>query len=496
LARRHKIGDPDVFYDRLSLEIAELSEEHEGILIRLHVLGDFPSVEYVAFWKDTLDEFQNVACFGYTHRSIEAWGGDQIGEAIQSVKELHPERFRIRWSSPVARADGSVVIDNVPKTNRGDNNEIVCPSQTEDTACCATCALCWEISAAKECIAFIKHGPISDVVALENIEKENEAEEKSIGSPQPVIAQSSLLTGTSPSADAEAGPDNHASQPALNPQFAVRAVKPVKIHGLLPAVVTSDYPECILVDPTSLSIEGSYQRDLSAKSLKLIRKIVNEWNWAKFKPPICAKGDDGLFVIDGQHTAIAAATHPGVHRIPIMVVARKQESHRASAFVSQNNDRVAMSPLQLFHARVTARDETCVSVFKEVLVAGMDIPKSPPQKGSAKPGQIVSINQILAEYKSLKKESFISLMECLSATKFAPINSTIIRSAGICVRRADKDPFHGVGSWSTIGEMIGQCYNSASFEAESIVASVNLGVGKYHGGASIIEELCQGYLDG
>src|SRR5688572_2370267 len=46
LARRHRIGDADVFFDRLALEIAELLDDNVGLLIRLHVLGDFPSVEY------------------------------------------------------------------------------------------------------------------------------------------------------------------------------------------------------------------------------------------------------------------------------------------------------------------------------------------------------------------------------------------------------------------------------------------------------------------
>jgi hypothetical protein len=115
MARRHRIGDPEVFFDRLGLEIAELLDEHEGLLIRLHVLGDFPSPEYVAFWKDVLDTYENVACFGYTHRATTKWGGDEIGDAIASVKSAYPSRFRIRWSSPTDRADGATVIDYIPE---------------------------------------------------------------------------------------------------------------------------------------------------------------------------------------------------------------------------------------------------------------------------------------------------------------------------------------------------------------------------------------------
>jgi hypothetical protein len=158
MARRHRIGDADVFFDRLGFEIMELlDEEPAGLSIRLHVLGDFPSVEYVSFWKEVLDENPNVMCWGYTHRAPTNWGGDEIGDAIQAVKDAHPERFRIRWSTDVARPDSAIILDHVPRGARGPNQEIVCPAQTDATACCATCSLCW--GAPNENIGFIKHGP-------------------------------------------------------------------------------------------------------------------------------------------------------------------------------------------------------------------------------------------------------------------------------------------------------------------------------------------------
>jgi hypothetical protein len=112
------------------------------------------------------------------------------------------------------------------------------------------------------------------------------------------------------------------------------------------------------VDPSTLIVEVGYQRDLSGKSLRLIKNIVANWDWAKFKPPVCAYSPDGLFVIDGQHTAIAAASHPGIKKIPVMVVHRPDIEDRAAAFVSQNMNRVAMSPLQIFHAQLVAGDKT------------------------------------------------------------------------------------------------------------------------------------------
>jgi hypothetical protein len=152
MARRHRIGDPEVFYQRLEAEIKEILSEEFGLLIRLHVLGDFPNIENVAFWSDMLAEHDALACYGYTH-----WGRDtEIEKAIAAVKEAYPDRFRIRWSGQDI-PDGSIVIEYVPQKPRTKDGALVCPSQTDSTACCATCALCWD--APHETIAFIKHGP-------------------------------------------------------------------------------------------------------------------------------------------------------------------------------------------------------------------------------------------------------------------------------------------------------------------------------------------------
>jgi hypothetical protein len=82
--------------------------------------------------------------------------------------------------------------------------------------------------------------------------------------------------------------------------------------------------------------------------VKLIRKIVQTWDWSRMKPPICARDESGrLFVVDGQHTSIAAARHPGIKKIPVMIVNVDTVEGRASAFIGHNRDRVAMTSMQL-----------------------------------------------------------------------------------------------------------------------------------------------------
>lgn len=422
LARRHRIGDADVFFDRLGFEIAELLDEHPGLLIRLHVLGDFPSAEYVAFWKDVLDEYPNVACFGYTHRSPISWGGDEIGDAIQAVKDAHPQRFRIRWSGLVARADGAVIINEVPRGARAGDNSIVCPSQRDATACCATCALCWE--APHESIAFVKHGRQS---------AEAEAEAATVA----MRAQPTLLSEKEGGGAAVAREERGA---AAEPASDLRRVQGIKMPSVKPTLIPmQDTPEMRKVKPTDLIVEEQYQRQLSGKSIRLIKKIVGGWDWAKFKPPVCAESADGLFVIDGQHTAIAAASHPHIVTIPVMVVKRDLIERRAAAFVSQNTQRVVMTPLQIFHAEVVAGDKAATGILKTAIRAGATIPRSPPTKDKAKPGEVVSMSALRKLWAHGKPEHMERVLR-IAVMSGKPLNSLLLR--GIHLALLETEPHH------------------------------------------------------
>ncbi|RWF44270.1 MAG: hypothetical protein EOS65_02525 [Mesorhizobium sp.] len=411
MARRHRIENSDVFFDRLGFEIVELLDhEPEGLSIRLHVLGDFPSVEYVSFWKEVLDENPNVMCWGYTHRAPTNWGGDEIGDAIEAVKDAHPDRFRIRWSSDVAKLDGAIVIDYVPDGPRTANRELVCPAQTDATACCATCGLCWEQP--RECIAFVKHGRMSADV-------EAEAVTQAMRAPAPLQSEEK-------GAGAALAREDEGAGAAIEPDQ--RRVQGIKLAGMKPMIVPMDSePECRMVPPSDLLVEESYQRGLSGKSMRLIRKIISGWDWAKFKPPVVAESDAGLFVIDGQHTAIAAASHPTIRRIPVMVVKRDRIQDRAEAFVSQNTERVVMSPLQIFHAEVIAKNPSTFEMLKAVIRAGCTVPRTLPKKGQEQPGEIVSIHALRHVWASGKPDHFERVLRIAKLSGQTPCNTTLIR---------------------------------------------------------------------
>ncbi len=115
------------------------------MLVRLHVLGDFFSVEYVAFWQRMLDLLPGLHVYGYTARN-----GCEIAGAIDDLNE-HP-RCWIRFSDGEEGQFRAVTVDSEEQAATA--GAIVCPVQTGKTDCCGTCALCWSTP---KTIAFLRH---------------------------------------------------------------------------------------------------------------------------------------------------------------------------------------------------------------------------------------------------------------------------------------------------------------------------------------------------
>lgn len=271
-ARRHAPG-PE-FEKKLESEIWAKSREHpSGFVVRLHVLGDFYSSEYVAVWARLLSKHPQVHAYGYTARIADN-EDRSIGEAIVALRSRYPDRFVVRSSEPAPVKGGATVIDRTPEAANVPEG-LVCPAEREATACCATCGLCWEPASRDKTIVFVRHGK-----------------------------------GSSKGAAA-------ARTAAETDESGMRRVQPLESMKSLAGSARNDPPTMLWVKPTELCVDETYQRTLSRKSMSLITKIVQGWDWTHFKPPIVVKDEerDLFFVLDGQHTAIAAASHPGIQQI-------------------------------------------------------------------------------------------------------------------------------------------------------------------------------------
>ncbi|WP_417724593.1 hypothetical protein [Salipiger sp.] len=133
-------------------EIKALIHVHRKVLIRLHVVGDFPTEEYASFWRAMLDLHSGLHLFIFTaHRSSTAIGG-----AVASLAETG--RAWVRHSGQTGD-HGAITLDfPTEKTRIGDMT--VCPEQRHAISeplrqtHCGSCGLCW---AGNTGIAFIEH---------------------------------------------------------------------------------------------------------------------------------------------------------------------------------------------------------------------------------------------------------------------------------------------------------------------------------------------------
>lgn len=142
---------PRVFDDgtleiRLMGELAHLNALHPaGFIVRLHVLGDFYSVDYVGFWRRALVHFPALHLWGFTARQPS----DPIGRAVLLMMQDNLERCSMRVSAGGLPELCSEVVDRAEQATG-----IVCPAELDPDRSCATCGLCWT---SERTITFLRH---------------------------------------------------------------------------------------------------------------------------------------------------------------------------------------------------------------------------------------------------------------------------------------------------------------------------------------------------
>jgi hypothetical protein len=213
----------------------------------------------------------------------------------------------------------------------------------------------------------------------------------------------------------------------------LRLIRPLRLPSINHSQDLGELPRFEWMRPTTLFVDEKYQRGLSKRSISLIRKVVRDWNWNRMKPPIVVEHENGYEVIDGQHTAIAAATHPHINSIPVLVVKAGAFSERAEAFVRHNADRIAITPPQLFHARVAAGNEDAIAVQRIATEAGLKILKSP--KLVYEPGDTVAVQSLMQIYTSAGPAALRRVCEIVAYGKLTPVPSVVIKAIRVLVSK-------------------------------------------------------------
>ncbi|PZU93096.1 MAG: hypothetical protein DI527_07560 [Chelatococcus sp.] len=200
-------------------------------------------------------------------------------------------------------------------------------------------------------------------------------------------------------------------------------------EGWTPAELETFQPRFEWVAPSSLLIDSKYQRNLTEASVRLIHRIAAGWSWRRFKPPICAETDAGLHILDGQHTAIGAATHGGIQTIPVMIVEGADQLERARAFLGHNRDRVGLTALSLFHAAVAAGDESAETVMQVCGRAGVKVLRTVRPQGVFEIAETVAVAALAALCRRRTAMQARVVLELLAQARLAPITSDAIKAA-------------------------------------------------------------------
>lgn len=200
-------------------------------------------------------------------------------------------------------------------------------------------------------------------------------------------------------------------------------------------------PKMVWVDPCSIYVDDDYQRDLNRRSFALVRRIVEGFAWRKLKPPIVVDVGGKLHCVNGQHTAIAAATL-GVPKIPVFVVDAGKIEQRADSFVSHNRDQLPMASLDLYRARLTAGDKDALDVQTVCRLAGVRLRNISPQSKIA-PGDCPAIGTIARVVKRRGVKKARAILEALVKAGRAPIAAAEIDAVELvlCVDRLELTAF-------------------------------------------------------
>lgn len=221
---------------------------------------------------------------------------------------------------------------------------------------------------------------------------------------------------------------------------------PESLRGIEPAKIGARLPKFEIVDPTTLFVEEAYQRSFSAASIKLIREILADWNWALFKPPVCARlAECGnvLVVFDGQHTATAAACHPQIDKIPVMVVPPESVvglADRAQAFVGHNTHRISLTQLAIFRAEVAAGNALANIVERAADRADVFIPRTTPSAKDYRAGMTVAVGTLRMIARNVGVDVLARVLSIVRRAERVPLRAAEIAAVALLVAAHVKLP--------------------------------------------------------
>lgn len=211
-----------------------------------------------------------------------------------------------------------------------------------------------------------------------------------------------------------------------------------KIEALKPGVHGNDpgpAPEVLFLSVDQLVINEDYQRELSKPSRRLIRKIAANWDWGSYKAPsVCATEEDGVYeVVDGQHTAIGAATNGNIPFLPCLKGAAATLAAKAKGFLGINQNRIALTAAAVFNAQVAAQDEAAIAVEVAMSSVCCSLLHVPPPNGGWKVGDTMAVGTLMNLARARGQARVALVLKIAKDAHAAPISSALVKALDIAL---------------------------------------------------------------
>jgi len=148
LAKRYRLD-----LDRLKSDLDKLAQKEKGkFILRLHILGDFSTVEYIQFYLDSLVRYPDMVIFGYSR----SWDNPELRPLLDQLQNHN--RVHLRYSGMKSETMTALSMDSdYTKKLVADKKAFVCPVQAGSKIdACMDCGLCFNPRVSTP-VAFITH---------------------------------------------------------------------------------------------------------------------------------------------------------------------------------------------------------------------------------------------------------------------------------------------------------------------------------------------------
>lgn len=179
--------------------------------------------------------------------------------------------------------------------------------------------------------------------------------------------------------------------------------------------------------PAQLQVDATYQRSIeNSQSRSLIAKIAREWNWDLCQVLVVSRrGDQGLFVVDGQHRLSAAKLRPDIAQLPCVVATYASAQEEAAIFAKLNRQRTPLKAIDIFKAAVAGKDPDACKLMSLINQSGLTLAKG-TNNVDQPPGAISNIGGIREAQRTYGDKATLKALRILRQA----FDGQVLRYAG------------------------------------------------------------------